>query len=343
MTISLFQTRRMLRMLEQMKPPRTFLLDTFFPAVETSSSEHVDIDIMKGKRRLAPFVNPRHAGKVVERIGFTTRSYKPPYIKPKMEFNPANLPDRQPGTTVYDEAGSAMDRAATCLARDLREMQEMTTRREEWMASQALNGGVITVTGEGISDTIDFQMAANHKVTLTSTDKWTDAASNPLADFRAWQRRCAQDSGVLPNVAVLGSDVVDAFLANDEVKDQLDTRRADIGMVDVRQLPNGVTYLGSLFGGGLDIFGYDEWYISDADGLEYPMVPANKVFLGSTNARTARHYGMIRDLKNGDARVRWFPKSWEEEDPSARWVMLQSAPLVVPHQIDAFLMAQPID
>ena len=342
MAASLFETRRMLRMLEQMLPPRTFLLDTFFRDIETSNEESVDIDIYKGKRRLAPFVSPKLAGVPVERRGFTTRTYKPPYVKPKMVFDAAHLPDRMPGQTIYTDAGSPAMRAAEQLRKDFAEMLDMVTRREEWMAAQALNGGVITVVGEGVSDSIDFGMKSSHKITLTSGDRWTESTSDPLADIRAWRRLGAQSSGLSPNVAVLGSGVIDAFLANAEVKDQLDSRRADIGQIAVQELPDGATYLGSLFGGAIDLFGYDEWYVDPADDTEKPMVPVNKVFMGSTRARTARHYGMIRDVEAGDAVARYFPKSWVDNDPSARWTMLQSAPLVVPHQIDAFLQIQPI-
>ena len=85
MAYNLFDSRTMMAALEQAKPPRTFLLDTFFSgAPRTFDTEAVDIDIIKGKRRLAPFVNPRHEGKIVEKRGFKTRSYKPAYVKPKM-------------------------------------------------------------------------------------------------------------------------------------------------------------------------------------------------------------------------------------------------------------------
>jgi hypothetical protein len=34
-----------------------------------------------------------------------------------------------------------------------------------------------------------------------------------------------------------------------------------------------------------------------------------------------------------------FPKSWITDDPSVRWVQMQSAPLLVPVQIDAIVSA----
>jgi hypothetical protein len=340
MAIDLFATRTMLAALEQMLPPKSFLLDTFFPSQETSDSEYVDIDIIKGKRRLAPFVNPKLQGKMVERLGYSTRTYKPPYVKPKSVFTAEDLLKRDPGQHMYAGGRSPAEHAAEILGRDLMDLQEQIVRREEWMAAQALNGGVITVSGDGVEDTIDFSMPAANK---NLTADWSDpTVGNPAIDFRAWRQVLAQGSGLVPNVAVLASDVVDAFLTHAKVAGQdglFSTRRAEIGAINVSDVQeSGATYLGSLFGGGLDLFAYDEWYVDD-NGDEQPMVPAGKILLGSTRARAARHYGAIRDVAAGSASMRWFPKSWEEEDPSARFIMLQSAPLVVPHQIDAFGVA----
>lgn len=47
--ISMFETRTMLQALEKMFLPKTFLLNTFFSDIETFNTEHVDIDIVKGR------------------------------------------------------------------------------------------------------------------------------------------------------------------------------------------------------------------------------------------------------------------------------------------------------
>jgi hypothetical protein len=61
--MDLFDTRTMLEPLETQFSPRTFLLDTFFPMIETHATPYVDIDIVKGKRRMAPVVAPRAEGR----------------------------------------------------------------------------------------------------------------------------------------------------------------------------------------------------------------------------------------------------------------------------------------
>lgn len=333
----LFSTRTMLRMVEQAKRPRRFLLDLFFGGPpENSMSEYVDIDIYNGKRRMAPFVNPKHEGKLVERTGYTTRTYKPPYVKPKMITTAADIFTRMPGEHAYIGGKTAGQIAAEHLGRDMADLDDQITRREEWMAAQALNGGVVNIVGDGVDDTIDFQMPANHKVTLSGTDLWSDAGSDPIADLRAWKRRVVQTCGIAADAAVFGQDVVNAFLKNDEVKAQLDNRRIDLGTALMQDLDEtGAIFIGRF--GGVDCFAYDEWYL-DENGDEQPMVPVDKVLVGSTRVRTARHYGMIQDVGNM-ASVDRFPKTWVEQDPSARFIMLQSAPLVVPHQIGGFLTA----
>lgn len=333
MAYDIFETRTMLKAIEQMYIPKTFLLDTFFRNEQVFTTEYVDIDIIKGKRRLAPFVSPRAQGKVVEKTGYYARSFKPPYIKVKMPTTVEDLLKRQPGQTIYEGGKTPAEVAAAEVGKNLLELIQMIQRREEWMAAQALTTGKITITGDGVDAEIDFLMANDHKVTLSGTAKWTDSASDPVKNLRTWKRKIAQDSGVTADVAVMGSAVIDAFLAHEKVQKALDNRRIVLGQIDPRELPSGATYWGNV--ANIDIYSYDEWFVDDT-GTEQPMVPENTLILGSTKAITARLYGAIRDLKS-TAAVRYFPKSWEEEDPSVRWIMVQSAPIVAPLQIDAFM------
>lgn len=337
MSIDIFSTRTMLAALDQAVKPKTFLLTTFFPGLRQFDTKHVDIDIIKGKRRLAPFVSPRMQGKVVEKLGYSTNTYAPPYIKPKMATTAYEILNRAAGEIVYQDNASPAQRAATRVGEELAELEAMIVRREEWMAAQVLNTGQVSVVGDGVDDVIDFQFPADHKVILTGTALWTDANSKPLDDFRQWRRKVIKDSGISPTLAIFGADVIDAFLNHDDVKNLLDTRRVDLGMIDPQILPEGVTYYGYIKDVGLDIYGYDEWYLDD-NGDEQPMMPVDKILLGSTRTRNSRLYGAIQDLDAGaDFAVSRYPKSWTEKDPSMRFVMLQSAPLVALLQPDAFM------
>ncbi len=344
--IDLFTTRTMLAAIEQMYIPRSFLLDTFFKNIETSMTEVVDIDLYKGARRLAPFVQPFAQGKVIDRIGWTTRTFKPPYIKEKIPTQVVQILKRQMGATIYQGGMTPAEKAAAQLGKDMLELIQMIQRREEWMASQILQNGLVRCVGDDMDVTVNFLMNTTHLITLSGAALWSaTTTATPITNLRTWKRLVAQDSGIVPDTVVFGQNVIQEFLANTVevlVQGALASVRIDRGQIDPENLPEGVTYWGYLKDPGLDVYTYDEWYIDPVTGLTQPMVPADMIFMGSTRARTARHYGAIQDLKalNGElASVQYFPKMWEEEDPSVRWLMVQSAPIPCMHQPDAFLAA----
>lgn len=347
--ISIFDTRTMLEAIEQMKRPGRFLRDMFFRGFDQSLTETVDVDIYKGKRRLAPFVSPLSEGKVVERLGFTTNTLKPGYIKPKMVTTAEDLLKRQAGEPIYGGM-TIEERAQAQLGKDLAELLDMIDRREEWMAAQALNAGQVAMTIKGESGdqtvTVDFQMAASHKITLSGVDLWSDQGnSNPIADLTAWAQLCRKDSGISPNAVVMGTDACSAFLEHPTVQKYLDMRAVDMGEINPQQLPDGVSYVGRIKAPSLfvDVYTYDEWYIDETTGNETAMVPANKVWLGSTRARNTRLYAAIQDvaaIEGGSAAVPRFPKSWVTDDPGQRWLMVQAAALMALNQPDAFVSAQ---
>lgn len=335
MAIDMFDTRTMLAAVEQMLPPRTFLRDTFFTVTDAFDTEAVDVDIVKGKRRMAPFVSPKLAGKVVERLGYTTRTYKPPMVNPKMVTTAEQLLKRMPGEPLYSGL-SPDDRAAAQLGKDLIELEDLITRREEWMCAQALFTGKIHMVGEGVDEEIDFSLT--NKEALADAKKWSAAGTDPISDLKRWRLAILKASGINPDVTVMSSGVVDAFMNNATVQKKLDLRLVDSGQINPQLLPNGVTYIGRLAEVGTNIYSYDEWYVDDS-GNEQPMVPAKTVLMASTDARFSRLYGAYVDAELGAFAIPRIPRSWAEKDPSQRFVQLISRPLMVPHQIDSLYVA----
>lgn len=338
----IFDTLTMLEAVEQMPTPRRFLMDTFFngAAPETFPTGTVTIDIVKGQRKMAPFVHPTLPGSVSQRGGITSSTYQPPYIQPKRPTRAEQILKRSAGETPFSTR-TALERAGERLGRDLVELDDEITRREEWMCAQALTTGRIRVVGDGVDDTIDFLMEDSHKVAL-ATGRWNTSGSDPIANLRQWRRLIAKDSGRSANVAVLSGEAQDAFQSNEMVMKQLNTRRVDMGLIKPEELPDGVTYLGYLNDPGVDLYTYDEWYLADQDD-EKPMIPAGGLILGSTATRNAMLYAAIQDLdaiESGLVEAARFPKSWVTKEPSQRWLKLQSAPLAGLLEPNAFLFAK---
>lgn len=340
--MDIFDTRTMLEAVEQMPTARRFLLNTFFNGGSpvTFPTKTVDIDIIKGKRKMAPFVHPRLPGSVSLRDGYTTSNYTPPYIQPKRETTAELVLKRAAGDNPFSSR-TPLERAGQLLGKDLRDLDDEIVRREEWMCAQALTTGKVRVVGEGVDDTIDFLMASDHKISLGS-GQWGTVDSDPIANLRGWKRKIAKDSGRTANTVAMSGEALDAFQSNATVMKQLNTRRVDMGLIKPEELPDGVTYLGYLNDPGVDLYGYDEWYLDDDDD-EQPMIPAGGLILGSTSTRNAMLYGAIQDLEaveSGLVEAARFPKSWVTQEPSARWLKLQSAALAGLLEPDAFIYAK---
>jgi hypothetical protein len=340
-SISLLNTRTMLQALEELRTPNTFLLRKFFSAQKECPTKAVDIDIYKGKRRVAAYVNRRAQGQTIDRVGYSTYTYEPPYLKPKMVTTVEDLLVRQPGEVVYSGNQNAAQRAAAQLGKDLAELDSIITRAEELQASQALFDGKVEIhdqAGNDVVADIDFQRSETHTVDLTATGQvsWDESGATPLKDIRTWKRLIAQDAGVGADICILGSDAADEFLENADVRAVLDNRNVHIGSLEMEAQELGVVYIGTIE--GVAYYAYDEWYVNPSTGTETALVPAKKALLGSTRARCERVYGVIEDAEGVFAAAR-FPKTWTENDPSVRLLQLHSAPLCVPVQVDGFVVA----
>lgn len=340
--IDIFSPRTMLQVVETMYPAKTFLRDTFFKEIETFDTEKVDMDIVKGKRRLAPFVHPKMPGTVMSRDGFQTNTYKPPLIAPKTVTTAEQILKRSPGETLYGSSRTAVDRAAEMMAKDLAQMDEAITRREEWMASQVMFTGKIPIKGKGVNEIIDF--SHTQKITLAGEARWGNANSDPLADLKKWRKTCIQTSGITPDICILSSDVAETLFKHEKVQKMLDNRRIVMGQIEPRQLPNSVTYYGQLGGEVcLDVYTYDEWYLSDEDQKEYPMVPEGKVLIASSRAGFVRAYGAYVDIgENGMFTINSvprYPRSFVDQDPPVRYLQMCSLPLLIPKRPDSYFIA----
>jgi len=304
MSIDMFDTRTMLEAVEQIPRPSLFLRDTHFPQATPADTESLDIDIVKGGRKLAPFVHPLQEGKIIARTGFVASTIKPGYIKIKRPTTAGDLLVRSPGGTVYAGGETTEQRAQKLLGKDMAELMDDIDRREEWMAAKAMDTGAVTMTIKGDtgdqSVSIDFNMSGTHKVTLSGNDLWSDTTnSDPTAKLIAWAQLIRKDSGLSPDRLYLGTDAAISFLAHPKVQKLLDMRAVDIGEIKPSELPNGVSYLGRLSLPGLfvNVYCYDEWFEDETSGVLTPMVPVKKPGCAAPALPTAPSMPLFRTSK----------------------------------------------
>lgn len=335
--MDIYTTAVLGRVVSELPPPAPFILNSFFRTVQTENSEEIHFDVDSGRRRLAPFVSPIVAGKVVQSKGYTTKTFKPAYIKDKRVFTPNRPFKRAIGERIGGELTPAQ-RLQFMLANDLNDQIAMLTRRQEVMAVEALRTGKITVAGDEYP-TVEVNFGRDSALTppaLTSTARWGQSAGKPLENLQTWSLLVTEKSGATANVVIMDPKAYALFAADAEVQKLLDRFRGR-DTLNPTVIGEGGRYMGST--GDFDIYVYSGWYEHPSTGAVTPYLPDYTVIITSPDLEGVRAYGAIQDEEAGFQAVPYFPKSWLEKDPAVRYLMLQSAPLPVPYRINASLCA----
>jgi len=335
----LFSTDVLTRVVASLLGNPQFLIDRYFGTVQTETSEDIHFDTLDGKRRISPFVSPLVEGQIVASLNFKTATFRPAYVKDKRVFD-MNRPLKR---TAGEQIGGTMmpgDRLRQLIARDLQDQVDMVRRRMEVMASEVLVTGKSTITGDKYPTVVlDFGRAAGN--TIVASTLWSVSTATPLDDFQDWSQIVLQSTGVQVTDVIMGVDVWKVFRSHPNVKDRLALQRVYQNMPTMTQdaqITEGGVYQGTI--DGFNIFVYAGWYVDPADGVEKPIFPAQTCVLTSAALEGVQAYGAVRDEQAGLQAVQYFVKSWIEEDPSVRFVMLQSAPLVVPYRPNASFKAK---
>lgn len=350
--MNMFETRTMLPILADDCRAKSFLRDRYFGNVVNFDTEWLDIDIVgPGNRRMAPFVHPKIGGKTMEREGYSTKAYKAPEISPDMITTAEDFFKRAPGETIYN-AKSPSERAAEQLGRDLADLDDIITRREEWMCSQALFTGQIEIKGDGYDEVLNYWPTEEaEKPVTTPAALWTADNADPLKDLEAVRYDMIKMSGINPVECIMGRNAWLAFRewlgTGDNAKFELDTIHVKLGEVDAQYMPNGLTYRGYFNEIAMRIYTYDDWY-TDEDGTLKPFIPENDILIAGNNVRTTMAYGLVSLFReNGTAPTFWagarIPDSWNQrKNPAGRVVQIKSRPLPIIHQIYGFHVLKPL-
>lgn len=338
--VDLYTPRTLAEVVKTTPPVRTFLRDRFFTNVKTFPTKRVDIDIVKGNRKMAAFIHPMVGGEIVQAEGYETKSYAPPLINPATISTADQLLERLPGEDMYSGKTPA-DRAAEKLIEEYNQLNDMTTRREEWMAAQVLTTGQLKVKGKGVDEVIDFGLT--NKITLTSTKKWGASAADIWGNLKDWKQQVSRNGFANANMVIMGKAAADAFMADATVAKLLDNRRIEIGAIKPEEMEGGITYYGHLNLPGVDIYGYDEVYLDDETGETKPLIPDNVVLMIPSAASFMRAYGLCTYLDDAGAWHRAetdrLLRTYVEHRPDRRFIELQTHPLLIPDKIDSWFAA----
>lgn len=344
MTIQLYDTHELMGVIRTIKPVNTFWLNLCFGQAQNFTSEYIDFDVLSRGRRLAPFVAPTVAGKIMRQEGYSTKRFAPAYIKPKMVFDPNRAIKRMAGE-AYTGTMSPEARRNAIVADMLATMEEMRIRRMEWMACNAIVNGSVTVSGPDYPTTnVDFGRNAQHTITLTGGNQWGQAGIKPLDLLESWGERVAENSGFLPTEVIMGLDAWRVFRADADVVKALDTNfrgsSASLNLYEPAPLTPGQPWQLRGTIGTYRIWTYNDLYQNDA-GTNVSLFDQKSVtMVNPQGVEGVRAFGAILDPAAGYVATEVHAKNWIENDPPAEFFMTQSAPLTVVARPDASLTAK---
>lgn len=340
----LYDTNTLIGVVPNLKLAQQFLLDKFFTNIVTADSEFVSVDVDVGKRRMAPFVSPLVEGKLVEQRRYQTNEFKPAYIKDKRTPDLRKPVRRMIGERIGGDL-KGIEREMANLEAEMTDQVDILNRRLEWMAAQALLTGTVTIEGEGFPTVVvDFGRDANLTQALTGGKQWTPTnvaagTATPTADIEAWQHMILKASGAKVTDIIFSTSAWLGFLADPLAKGAIQYPvLAQSGNVinPGAQIEQGAVYKGKW--GQYDLWVYNDWFVDDND-VEVPMLPDGDIILSGPNLLGTRAFGQILDPAFNYEALPYAPKTWVENDPGQRVLLMQSSPIVIPSRVNASFSA----
>jgi len=328
-----------------MQPPSSYWLDNFFQQQIEFTTEEIDFGRISDVRKLAPLVVPTAQGKPIYSAAERRTVVKPAYVKPKDPVTATRMIRRAAGIGDLgrQQPLSPKQRYDAIVADIQRQHRYAIERRWEWMAANAILYGLNTLEDEAYPLTIvDFGRDPAHSVVLGAGARFGDAGVSILKTLQGFIQmvRNAKFGGVV-NRLTIGSKVWDVMQEDEELREFMNVQfKSNAGVNLNLGLKEGleVEYAGKL-SNNLDVYIYSDYY-QNADGTVVPFMDPRDIVLTSPSVRGVRCFGAIQDIGAQLQAMPVFSKMWNEQDPSATFIMNQSAPLMVPVNPNATLRAR---
>jgi len=333
----------------EMKEPNNFLKNRIFSRDITVPTRDIELSFLRRGRQIAPFV--ARDGAAIMTAGRTEefRVIRPPHIRVKRAMTPSELLNkRRPGSVIFPGAGGIRRAMQEYIASELQMLMDDVTNAEEYLCSQALAGAISYSVADESAFTITYPRDAANTVTLSGTELWASddpprtvgGTARPSRDFL--NAATLVNDAVQLNVtdAVMGAKATEAFLLNTETAALLDTRRLLTGSIDLTQQiqESGALFLGE-YVHGIKCWRYARTVSVNGSSTDLIRSKYVEFVAVSPAAQFVMYYGAIEDMKAIGAgtvlQSRRFSKSWEEEDPSARMLLVESNPMPVMRRPDA--------
>ena len=249
--MDIYSSNVLTEVVNSLQRPPVALIDNFFQTPVVEDSEEIHFDVENDVMGIAPFVSPFVEGQLMSEVGYTTKTFKPAYIKVKRNFDATNSQKRLIGERLTG-GYSPEERLRQRILQHLEYDRLAIDRRLEWMASSVLRTGAVTISGDKYpSVTVSFGRDAGLTKTLAGANRWGQAGISPLDNLQTWATEIFQKSGSEARNVVMDVAAWTIFRNDATVKERLSTQRRLGEMPKLDQnavITTGITYKGEVDG-----------------------------------------------------------------------------------------------
>jgi hypothetical protein len=354
-------TTRLIEMyLEEASAPLFF--SGFFksPPKNFHNSEKVEIDVIRDDEDVAIVVQDLSTGaRNNENSLYTNKAFTPPILWEKGSVHAFTQMRRVAGVDPFTDPSYGAQ-AVEETFRMYRKLERKVRRTVEMMASQIFSSGTLTMTDAAGTAlySLDFQPKASHFAVVSDGDYSTTWATDgstgdPLADLGVLAQIIRRDGKKNPSKLVFGTSAFQRFIANANVKSQLDNTRMRMGEIAPVARGEGATFQGFIWVGHyrFEMWTYDGFYRDPVTTSLTPYVNDDHVIMLCDDGRLDLTYGAIPRIVSPDPRVSSFlpgrissasagidlnPWAYVSPDGTNVTVEVGTRPLPIPTAIDTF-------
>lgn len=326
---NLFKTRALTMAVNNMRPVRTPILDKVFRRRRGQVTDRLAWDVKSGSERILKNIKVTDAAQVENNLNYKTITVTAPRFAPKRLIRAADLN----AARQFGEMG--VQRLAETIGDNQADMRMNVDRTREYLALNALLGSVVDSEG---TELVDYGFE-NDVQLITPDADWDAEGAKIVNDVRAWKKLIADRVPVDEWVCFCASDVMDAMIDDSALRELMkNTAGQQIAETGRIRTVAGIGEIEEYFG----------TYLVGDDGsaVRTQMFPDGTfILVGFAADSFSEQYAPVVDLQSetgvgsGREAQLFHSKAWDEEDPSGKWIKVESRPLPCVHRPEAIVVA----
>lgn len=342
-------TYSLINVVKLLYPVVMFFYNRYFPTGDQFYSEEVLIEMMRGNRKIAPFIVPYVNGIPQEKSGYKTFKYEAPYIGLSTIITPKDLKNKAFGEDPNSNRSPA-DRLDDLESDYTEDMRNKIFRTKELMCIELLMTGKLHIKQFATAEDV-----IKDRYTVWDIQFYDDSFRNQYVPTKLWASMTIQEKiktlndmarilkgkGITATDLVMGSNVSSDLFSDKEFLEYFDYKAVDFGAIAPEETPEGVTYHGTIniLGVRLNFFTYDEKY-TDLRGHETSFIPPDAIFMLKPAMGTTPHgeVTFVNADKSMDSYAETIvPRVVAEEGKNYISVEAYSRPLPYPKDPESWL------